>query len=335
MNNPILATRSRAGFVERVHRGRLAIVDGTGALVAALGDVETPFLPRSSCKIVQALPMVESGAADGLDARRLALACASHQGSVAHARAAADWLAEMGLGEPDLMCGAQIPNDKATRDGLRERGEAPSQLHNNCSGKHTGFLRLAQHLGAPSADYIDPDHPVQKVIAQATAELAEETPAGHAIDGCSAPNFAISVAGLARSMARIAAAETALTGARRDAAIRLRDAMAAHPFEVAGSGRACTELMEAAGGRIAIKTGAEGAFTAILPERGFGVALKIDDANTVAAECAMTAVLVRLGALDPADPRVDARLRPQEVNRRGVVCGAGAPGDSLGALTVD
>ncbi|MEL6794627.1 MAG: asparaginase, partial [Pseudomonadota bacterium] len=306
MTNPILATRERAGFPERVHHGRLAIVDRTGALVAALGDVDAPMLPRSSCKIVQAMPMVESGAADAarLDDRRLALACASHQGSTAHAALASRWLAEMGLGEPDLMCGPQVPNDRPTREALRAAGEAHCQLHNNCSGKHTGFLCQARHLGAPTEGYIDADHDVQRAVRDATADLAEEDPAGFAIDGCSAPNFAISLTGLARSMAKIAAAETALSGVRREAAIRLRDAMAAHPFEVAGDGRCCTDLMEAGEGRIAVKTGAEGAFIAILPEMGMGVALKIDDGNTPAAECAMAGALVALGALDARDPRV-------------------------------
>ncbi|MEL7466300.1 MAG: asparaginase [Pseudomonadota bacterium] len=336
MTNPILATRERAGYLERVHHGRLAIVDGGGALVAALGDVEEAMLPRSSCKIVQAMPMVESGAADAarLDARRLALACASHQGSTAHASLASTWLGEMDLGEPDLMCGSQVPNDRPTREALRAAGASHSQLHNNCSGKHTGFLCQARHLGAPTEGYIDADHAVQRAVREATADLAEEDPAGFAVDGCSAPNFAISLTGLARSMAKIAAAETALAGARRAAAIRLRDAMAAHPFEVAGDGRCCTELMQAGAGRLAVKTGAEGAFIAILPERGLGVALKIDDGNTAAAECAVAGVLVALGALDPGDPRVKRFLEPQEVNRRGVVCGGGAPSEAIRSLTL-
>ena len=335
MTDPIVAVRERAGFAERVHHGRVAVVDGSGALVAALGDVASPMLPRSSSKIIQALPMVESGAADAarLDARRLALACASHQGSEAHAAMAAEWLGEMGLGEADLMCGPQPPNDKQTREALRAAGEAPTQLHNNCSGKHTGFLCQARHIGAPTADYIDDGHAVQKAVAQAHADLAEETPAGFAVDGCSAPNYAISLTGLARAMAKIAAAETALDGARRDAAIRLRSAMAAHPFEVAGEGRFCTEVMRAGQGRFAVKTGAEGAFVAMLPELGLGVALKINDGNTVAAECAMAGVLVALGAMDGADPRMRVWLHPQEVNRRGVICGGGSPGDAIRSLT--
>ncbi len=339
MSDPILATRERAGFIERVHRGRVAIVDGRsrdGALVAALGDVGAAFLPRSSCKILQALPMVESGAADAarLSPRRLAFSCASHQGSDAHAALAAEWLAEMGLGEADLLCGAQAPGDQETRERMIRAGEAPSQLHNNCSGKHSGFLCLARHLGAPLNDYVSPGHAVQKAVAAATAELADEALSGYAIDGCSAPNFAVSLTGLARAMARIAAAETALKGARREAAIRLRSAMAEHPFEVAGEGRACTDLMRAGGGRLVVKTGAEGAFIAILPERGLGVALKIDDGNTAAAESAMTGILVALGALDAADPRVAARLTPREVNRRGLICGGGAPTEAIMRITL-
>lgn len=339
-NDPVLATRQRAGFMERVHRGRLAIVQvgsREAAPVVAFGDVDAPFLPRSSCKILQAMPMVESGAADAakLTPQLLSLSCASHQGSDTHAGLASAWLAEMGMSEKDLMCGPQPSSDQASRERMIREGEAPSQLHNNCSGKHTGFLCQCRHLGAPLDGYIDMDHAVQKAVAAVTAELAGEDIAGFAIDGCSAPNLAISVTGLARAMARIAAAETALTGARRDAAIRLRSAMAMHPFEVAGEGRACTEMMRAGEGRFAVKTGAEGAFIAIIPGKGLGVALKIDDGNTAAAESAMAGVLVALGELDAADPRVSRWLHPQEVNRRGITCGSGAPSELITGISLN
>ncbi len=328
--NPVLAIRSRAGFPEGVHTGRVAIVDGRSGgdgLAFALGDVATAFLPRSSCKILQAMPMVESGAADAarLTPQRLALSCASHQGSTAHAGLAEKWLGEMGLSEADLMCGIQTPADAATRDALALSGAEPTQLHNNCSGKHTGFLCQARHIGAPIAGYVDRDHAIQHGIAAATAEMAGEDLAGFAIDGCSAPNFALSLTGLARAMARIAAAETALAGARRDAAIRLRQAMATHPFEVAGEGRCCTDLMRAGAGRVVVKTGAEGSFTGIVPDHGIGIALKIDDGNTEAAESAMTGLLVALGVLDGADPLVAKWLHPVTTNRRGTVCGGSAP----------
>lgn len=338
--NPILAEAVRGDFVERVHRGAWAVCAPSGAVVAAAGDIERRFLPRSAIKLFQALPLVESGAADArrLDARRLALACASHQGSRAHAALAAAWLAEMGLGERDLLCGAQVPADAETRRALRETGAAASQLHNNCSGKHAGFLTQALHLRAPTADYVDVGHPVQRAVADAFAEATgEDAPLGWAVDGCSAPNFAVRLRALAAAAARVARPQEGFgPGARAAAAARLRDAMMAHPFEVAGSGRACTELMEAAAGRAAVKTGAEGCFVAYLPQAGLGVALKIDDGATEAAECAMAALLARFGAVDPADPRVRRRLDPPILNRRGLTVGAIRPGAGLapGGVTV-
>jgi L-asparaginase II len=333
--DPLLVHRTRAGYVERVHHGRFAIVDRSGNVVFAMGDVDAPFLPRSSCKILQAIPMMESGAGAHLSAQRLAFSCASHQGSATHAALSEAWLAEMGLSEADLECGTQPPADAATRHALRDAGSSPCQLHNNCSGKHTAMLRQALHIGVPTAGYVELDHPVQAAIAQATAEMAGEEIDGHAIDGCSAPNFAISVTGLARSMAKIAAAETALSGARRKGAVRLRDAMAAYPFEVAGEGRACTDLMRAGRSNIVVKTGAEGAFTAILPRLGLGIAVKINDGNTEAATVATTAALVALGALDASDPRVAKWLAPQEVNRRGLVCGGSEAVEELRMLTIN
>lgn len=336
MTDPVLVTQTRAGYVERAHLGRVAIVGPDGDLAFALGDVAAPMLPRSSCKILQAIPMVESGAAAAmkLTPQRLALSCASHQGSHSHAAQASAWLAEMGLGEADLECGPQPPNDEATFYDLRDRDEAPSQLHNNCSGKHTGFLCQARHLGAPTEGYIDLSHPVQQRVAEVTADLAGEDLSSHAIDGCSAPNFGVSLTGLARAMAKIASAETSLTGARRDAAIALRQAKAAHPFEVAGEGRACTDLMRAGDGLV-VKTGAEGAFTAILPDRGMGIALKINDGETRAAEAAMTSILVALGALNADDPRVSRWLSFALVNRRGVTCGETRAEDRLRKLTLN
>ena len=334
MTDPVLVTQTRAGYVERAHHGRVAIVGPDGDLVFSLGNVAAPMLPRSSCKILQAIPMVESGAAAAmkLSQQRLALSCASHQGSHSHAGQAAEWLDEMGLSEADLECGPQPPSDEATINDLRDRAEKPSQLHNNCSGKHTGFLCQARHLGAPTSGYIDPAHPVQARIAEATADLAGEELSAYATDGCSAPNFGLSLTGLARAMARIASAETALTGVRAEAAITLRQAMAAHPFNVAGEGRACTDLMSAGNGLV-VKTGAEGAFTAILPDRGIGIALKINDGETRAAEAAMTTILVALGVLDSADPRVSKWLSFSLINRRGVVCGETKGEDILHRLT--
>ena len=318
--NPVLVEAQRGDFVERRHRGAYAICDATGAVVEAAGDIERAFLPRSAIKMIQALPLVESGAAAAyrVEPRRLALACASHTGSAAHAGLAGAWLDGLGLSEADLMCGCQDPEDADEAHALRAAGRAPGQLHNNCSGKHTGFLCLACHLGAAPADYIAIDHPVQRAVAEAYAAVTGQTqPLRWVADGCSAPNFAATLAQLAGAMARYADPAAGFGGVRAQAAATLRDAMMAHPDAVSGEGRASTELMRAAAGRAAVKSGAEGCFVAILPQRGLGIALKIDDGSGAAAEIAMASLLARFGAIDAADPAMARWLAPTVVNRRG------------------
>jgi L-asparaginase II len=269
--------------------------------------------------MIQALPLLESGAAAaaGLTDRQLALACASHQGAAVHTQAVTAWLADLGLAEPDLRCGAHLPNDPDARKALICSDTAPCQIHNNCSGKHAGFLTLTRHLRA-GPEYVDPAHPVQLAVRAAFEEVTSETSPGFGIDGCSAPNFATTVAGLARAMAFFAAADP--VGNRREAAAaRLARAMMAYPEMVAGEGRACTDLMRAMGGRVAVKTGAEAVFVAILPEQRLGIALKIMDGATRASEAAIVALLVKLGALAPKHPVVAQYLDGPQKNWRGLV----------------
>lgn len=311
----------RNGLLESTHRGHAVICDDTGAVVESWGDPERIIFPRSSCKMLQALPLLESGAADavGLTDAHIALACASHQGAALHVNMAKRWLADLGLAEPDLRCGAHEPYDREERDRLIIGHEGPCQLHNNCSGKHSGFLTVTQHLKA-GPEYVELDHPLQRAIKSATEEVTGETSAGYGIDGCSAPNFAMSVTALARGMAAFASARD--TGSVRERAMhRLTHSMAAHPELVAGQGRACTELMRAMGGRVAIKTGAEAVFVAIIPEKKLGVALKIEDGNARASEAALVAILTRLGVLDAADPMAQKRLPAPQINCRGTRTG--------------
>jgi L-asparaginase II len=307
----------RGGRMESVHAGHAVICDAQGAIVEAWGDPEAVIYPRSSCKMIQALPLVESGAADaaGLSEAQLALACASHQGAAIHTGMVARWLADLGMAEADLRCGAHEPYDRAERDRLILAHEAPCQIHNNCSGKHAGFLTMVRHMKAGS-EYVEADHPLQQAIRAAFEEVTDEASPGSGIDGCSAPNYATSVHGLARAMARFAAAGGG--GDARDRAMhRLTRAMAAHPDLVAGEGRACTELMRAMEGRVAIKTGAEGVFIAIVPERRLGIALKMADGATRASEAAIAALLVRLGMLDAEHPATRKRLNVVQRNWRG------------------
>lgn len=317
----------RGEVLESQHFGHAVIADMSG-IRAAWGDPERMILPRSSSKMVQALPLVASGAADkvGLSPRHLALACASHSGADIHIDLVSEWLGELELAEPDFRCGAHMPRDKAVHDRLIRTDEKPCQIHNNCSGKHTGFLTLTRHLGAGS-EYHEIDHPVQKAVREVFCDLTRADGETWAVDGCSAPNFGCSVAGLARAMAWMATADQR-SDSLSAAAGRLTQAMMAHPEMVAGEERSCTDLMRAMEGRAAIKTGAEGVFVAILPGKGLGVAVKAADGATRAAECAIVALLVHLGVLDARHPSAKTYGAPMITNWRGIETGfmRAAPG---------
>ncbi|MBN8630772.1 MAG: asparaginase [Rhodobacterales bacterium] len=310
----------RGGLLECVHQAHAVICDAKG-VVAAWGNPQAVIFPRSSAKMLQALPLLETGAADarGLSQAHLALACASHRGAHVHVDLAGRWLADLGLGESDLRCGAHEPGDMTERNRLIEAHEKPCQLHNNCSGKHSGFLTVTQHLKA-GPEYVEIDHPLQKAVRAATEEVTGETVAGWGVDGCSAPNFAMTVGGLARAMAKYATAREG-HGAREDAMFRLTRAMAAHPHLVSGEGETCTELMRAMGGRVAIKGGAEAVYVAIVPEKGLGIALKVVDGGYRAAEASVAALLAKVGVLDPAHPAAVKRMAGVQRNWRGLETG--------------
>jgi len=327
MTAPVaLAELWRGGMLESTHLGHAVICGADGSIEAAWGDPSAVIFPRSSCKMLQALPLLESGAGAELSDRQVALACASHQGASLHTDMVARWLSDLGMTERDLRCGSHEPYDRDERDRLIRGGEKPCQLHNNCSGKHAGFLTMNRHLRGDS-EYVDPAHPLQTAIRAAFEEVTAEPSPGYGIDGCSAPNFATSVHGLARAMARFATSSED-GDARSRAAHRLTRAMATHPEMVAGEGRACTELMRAMDGRVAIKTGAEAVFIAILPDQKKGIALKVTDGGTRGAEAAICALLVKLGALDPDHPAARKRLNAVQKNWRGIETGIfrAAPG---------
>lgn len=308
----------RGGQRESQHRGHAVICDRHG-VVEAWGRPSRVIFSRSSCKMIQALPLVESGAADaaGLGQRQLALACASHSGARLHVDAVGAWLSGLGLGEDDLRCGSHMPRDPDENRRLTCENCRPGQLHNNCSGKHAGFLTLNRQLGG-GPDYVDPDHPVQRAVLACFEEVTGEVSPGFGIDGCSAPNWSCSLEGLGRAMAAFAKPGS---DGRGQAMRRLVAAMAAHPELVAGEGRTCTTLIRAMRGEGVVKTGAEGVFVAILPRFGLGIALKVLDGATRASEAAMAALLVHLGALEAGDPAVARHLGRPILNCRGMVTG--------------
>ena len=280
--------------------------------------------------MIQALPLIESGAAAaaGIGTEQLALACASHNSAAIHTDRVSAWLETLSLSESDLRCGLHDPKDTEAHHALIRAGEKPCQIHNNCSGKHTGFLTLNKHLGG-GPEYNDPDHPVQLAVREAFEDVTGMDSPGFGIDGCSAPNFATTMHGFARAMAFFAAASEDGGSVRERAAAALVQAMTTYPELVAGEGRACTELMRAMNGRVALKTGAEAVFAAIIPELKLGVAVKISDGSFRASECAIAAILVKLGVLEPDHPATLKRMNAPITNCNGITTGYVKPAEGV------
>ncbi|MDQ0315862.1 asparaginase [Amorphus orientalis] len=333
MTNPVLIEVTRGDLVESQHRGTVAIVGGGGALHLGLGATDLPVFPRSAVKIFQALPLVESGAADafGLSDAELALACASHDGEEGHVACAHSILSKVGLDESALACGTQWPARGEDQDRIRRAGKEPSAAHNNCSGKHAGFLCACVHNGWPVEGYETRDHPLQRQIHDILEEMTGATLSDDvcAIDGCSIPTWAIPPERLALAFARAASGRD-LSEQRMAALTRLRKACAAHPFEVDATGGFCTEVMTRFREKVYVKVGAEGVFCAALPDRKLGVAIKIDDGGTRGSEAAMATVLQALLAETEEDRAfLDRWARTPVETRRGVKAGTVRPGDDF------
>jgi L-asparaginase II len=331
--NPILVEAMRGDARESAHRGAVVVVDADGHRVAAFGDVERLVFPRSAIKVLQAIPLVESGAAErlGLDDEELAIACASHNGEPEHVAVVERMLAKAGLDASALECGTHWPRVEKVAYAIAAAGREPTALHNNCSGKHAGFLCLActlcdgVGLRQYAKGYVTPRHPVMRAVSEAlqaaTGHDLAQTPRG--IDGCSIPTYAIPLHRLALAFARIGTG-TGLRPGHARAAARLRQAVARHPFMVAGSERFDTTVMSAFGERVFCKVGAEGVFCASFPERGLGVAIKVDDGNNArAAEVAMAATIEAFVDVDDEEADLLAGLSDLPLrNWNGIEVGA-------------
>lgn len=325
MTDPVLVEVLRGALVESRHRGAVAVVDADGATVLALGDIDLPVFPRSAVKALQALLLVESGAADrfGFGDEELALACSSHSGEEGHVAVATRMLGRAGLDASALACGAHWPSNQAAAFALAKTGVA-SALHNNCSGKHAGFLCDACAMSVDPAGYWRPDHPVQQAVRRVLEDLtgAMLDPEQFAIDGCSVPTWAMPLRRLAHAFAKFGTGH-GLPRTRAEAAARLRTACAQKPWHVAGTGRFCTEIMKLFGARVFVKTGAEGMLCGALPEQGLGIAVKCGDGAGRAAEVVMASLIARLLPLDDGERAVLARfLRPTLRNWNGIEVGA-------------
>ena len=329
MSNPVAIEVTRGPLVESRHEGIAAVVRPDGTVVASWGDIDAAILPRSANKPIQAMAFVESGAIErfGLGNEHIALACASHYGEKRHVETVRAWLAKVGLGEDDLECGAHMPRLQGSLEELLRAGKTATAAYNNCSGKHSGFLSTAVQYGEPTRGYIKYDHPVQRRLRKVMSDLcgldANAFPYG--TDGCGIPTLATPLKSLARAMASMAD-PSRLSNKHAEAASRIRAAMNAEPFMMAGTGAFGTRINAALPGVAEVKGGAEGVFCGMLPGLGLGVALKMWDGAGRASEVAMAALLDHLGVL-PADQR-DEILHPPVRNVVGLLVGEMRPAKS-------
>jgi len=323
--NPVLIEAVRGDAVESIHRGSFAVVDAHGRVFMAAGNTNSAVFPRSAIKPIQALALIETGAAKafGLGHANIALACASHNGEVTHTDIVGNWLKKIGCTLDDLVCGPSLPWTDEAKAALAKSGAEPSTLHDNCSGKHTGFLTVAKHLDHPILGYYRGDHPVQQrvigIIEQMTGMDLFDAPKG--MDGCGIPTIAVPLGNLALAMARLGDPHDQ-PEERQKACARIRNAMAMEPYLIAGKGRFCTRLIDALGQAALVKMGAEGVYCATLTELGLGVAIKIDDGAERAAEAVMMRLLMKLDVLtDRAMGRLLNLLEPPIFSRSGEVIG--------------
>lgn len=315
-HDAITVNVTRGGIVESRHTISAAIVDSKGVRLETWGDVTTPVYPRSAIKAMQALPLIESGAAAQYQftPAEIALCCASHTGEPAHVEAVQHMLQKIGLTEHHLACGCHWPTYPPAAYQLSAQQSTPNQRHNNCSGKHAGMLAHAAIMGDAPEGYVGIDHPVQQRIAQAMSDMCEidYSQCAWSPDGCSAPTWAIPLDHLALAFAKFAD-PSALTPTRQLACQTLFEAVVKHPFMVAGTGRYCTDMMTILGDRVFLKVGAEGVYVAAIPELQCGIALKCADGASRAAESVMTALLDHVGITQGMSDGVMAPYRHTDI----------------------
>ncbi|KAI9024232.1 L-asparaginase II [Hyaloraphidium curvatum] len=317
----------RAGLVESAHDVTVAVVDASGRLIASSNDPSLKTFWRSSCKFFQAMPMVEAGAADrfGLSQAALALACASHSSEREHLEVCDEMLAACGCRDSDLACGPHVPLAPDVAEKVAGEGINLTPRWSNCSGKHAAMLAYCRHVGWPVEGYELPDHPLQQRLLDEVAEWTsiprDELPIG--VDGCALPTYFLPVRAMALAYARFGASSL-------PQAVRLRNAVAAHPLMIAGRNRLCTDLAAASKGAVLAKIGAEGLYGATIPSAGLGIALKINDGDFRCAPVALVAVLKALADRGTVDGLAEIVAHPEVAkyaeiplpNTRGFAAGA-------------
>jgi len=316
----------RNGVVESSHAVHVAVVDARGRTVALGGDPIRSTYFRSSAKPLQALPLIEDGVAErwAFEDSELALCCASHGGEPEHVSGVRALLQKTEIDEASLECGAHLPMHVPSAHDLIQSGASAERIHNNCSGKHAGMLALAKHHGWPLKGYRHHDHPVQQRMLDEVSRWTglQKAAIGVGVDGCGVSCFSLPVVAMAEAYAGFA--EAAENGGAAGAIVA---AMTGHPWRVAGTGRLCTALMQATSGSVFAKVGAEGVYGAGIPERGWGVALKVEDGGWRAAEVALLSVLDQVGALHDVEAEALVPFRPRRL--------VNTCGDEVGTITAE
>lgn len=315
-----LAVVERSGFVESRHAGAAIVLAPDGTITATLGDTGSPILPRSSLKPLQALACLAAGAP--LDGERLALATASHSGTDRHVAVVRDILGTAGLGEDALGCPAAWAGDQPTRDEMVRDGAQPARIRMNCSGKHAAMLLTCVTNAWDPAGYLDPQHPLQLHIREVAERLVGERFTVTAVDGCGAPVYAMSLAGLAKAIHRVGTASERSPFALHRSAGTLVRAVREHPWTIDGPGRPDTVVIERLG--VFAKGGAEGVMVMVAPD-GTTVALKMLDGSGRAATVVALRLLERANALASADVADAVSKLPLSISGGGQVVGAIRP----------
>ncbi|UJF36307.1 asparaginase [Paenibacillus hexagrammi] len=323
----------RGPLTESIHRIHLAVVNSKGSLLHEAGDPFLRTFARSTAKLIQALPVLESGAAAhfGLSQAEIALCCASHNGEAQHADLAQSILAKIGLSHTHLQCGVHEPYHTPTAQEMRRRGIQPTSLHNNCSGKHSGMLTLAAYLQAPVDTYMDVNHPVQKFMLEAVSDLSDVSQEEMILgtDGCGVPVFGMTIDRLAVAFARLGQPD-GLAAERASACRQIIDSVRKNPECLAGDDRFDTQLIRATQGRIVGKMGAEGVFALTIPIEGIGFAVKVEDGNQRALYPAVVEALHQLSLLSAAEVAALAEFHtPVQRNWQGTEVGRIEPDFSL------
>lgn len=325
--NPVLVVHTRGGITESFHRGVVCVVDEKGTILHQLGDTGQVCFPRSALKLFQHIPLITSGAFDhfGFTLRELAIMCGSHNGEAIHVEAARGILAKIGLDESYLGCGAQPPTHKKDYLTLVLAGKEPSAIHNNCSGKHSGFLAWSVYHNQPTdKSYLSPEHPLHRDIKKITALFHEMNEADlvTGVDGCSAPIFAMPVYNQALAYKNLTAPEKFGDPAITRACAMILEAIATYPEMVAGTKRYCTDLISATNGRIIGKTGADGVYCIAVPDQKTGICIKVDDGRMGPQYNIAQQVLQSLNLLTESEiTRLGSYLENENRNYAGNVTG--------------